>query len=146
MRDAAGDGRLPAASPLVAEDHTLVVVREFRRVPLDASGLGLMLFSARPGHAARLIATLAHWVERALSVYHPSYLLLARSLEQPRISVLLAGVHEGRALQGAHPGAFSVEPLLSELAPLLDGEPERYAYCPEETDSAPSHTVSPHAV
>src|SRR5215475_1242365 len=98
VRDAAC---APAAelSLMATDDHTLVVVREFRRVPLDASGLALMLFVAQPGRAARLIGTLAYWAERALSTFHPAYLLLARSLEQPCVSALLAGVHERRALQ-----------------------------------------------
>lgn len=128
VRDAS---RAPEPPLGAVEDHTLAVVREFRRVPLDASGLALMLFTARPGHAARLIATLAHWVERALSAFQPAYLLLARSLEQPGVSVLLAGVHERRALQHARPSPFSVALVLPEVAPLLGASPERYAYCPE---------------
>jgi hypothetical protein len=145
VRDASSDAHAMGAHPGAVEDHTLAVVREFRRVPLDASGLALMLFTARPGSAARVIATLAHWVERALSTYQPSYLLVARSLEQPRVSALLAAVRERRALQSARPSPFSVELVLPELAPLLDVEPEPYAYCPEETMAALS-PLSPHAV
>src|SRR3989442_287212 len=71
----------PPVPLLPTEDHTLIVVREFRRVPLEASALALMIFSARIGAAARVIATLAHWAERAVSTYQPAYLLLAHSLE-----------------------------------------------------------------
>ena len=46
---AAGDGRAPG-------EHTLVVVREFRRVPLHASALGLLLLTARSGEAATVVA------------------------------------------------------------------------------------------
>ena len=123
-------------------DHTLVAVREFRRVPLDASALTLMLFDARPGFAARVVATLAHWVERAVSVYQPAYLLLAHSLEAPGTIALLAGVHECDALQAARSSAFSVDALLTELRPMLRGEPECYRYCPEDLAA----TISPDAV
>ena len=147
VRETAPTIRPLAAPPLVAtEDHTLTVVREFRRVPLDASGLALMLFTARSGDAARLIATLAHWAERALSTFQPAYLLLAHSLEQPRVSALLAGVHERRALQWARPSPFSVDLVLPEVGPLLESEPERYAYCPETTAAPALRLVSPHAV
>ncbi|OLC16609.1 MAG: hypothetical protein AUH29_04615 [Candidatus Rokubacteria bacterium 13_1_40CM_69_27] len=71
----------PPVPLLPTEDHTLIVVREFRRVPLEASALALMIFSARVGAAARVIATLAHWAERAVSTYQPAYLLLAHSRE-----------------------------------------------------------------
>ena len=140
------DAPLPFPRRLPAEDHTLVVVREFRRVPLDASGLALMLFTARPGEAARLIATLAHWAERAVSAYQPAYLLLAHSLEQPRVSVLLAGVHEGRALQGAWSSPLSIDLVLPEVGPMLEDAPERYGYCPEIATAPQSWLVSPHAV
>lgn len=142
VRDAGGE-----PIPLMAsETHTLVVVREFRRVPLDASTLALVLFTAGGGSAARVIATLAHWVERAVSAYQPGYLLLARSLEQPRISALLAAVHERRALQWAWPSPFSVESLLPEVTPWLEAEPERYVYCPEEARPRPYRALSPYAV
>ena len=71
-----------------------------------------------------MVGTLAHWAERALSTYQPAYLLLAHSLEQPRVSALLAAVHEGRALAWARP--FSVEAILPEVRPGLEEEPERY--------------------
>lgn len=145
VRDASAvrTGEPPRAG---VEDHTLLVVREFRRVPLDASGLALMLFTARPARSAHLIAALAHWVERALSAYQPSYLLLARSLERPRLVALLAGVHERRALQSARPGALSVAPLLPEITPLLEIAPERYAYCSDGQRSPARPAVSPSAV
>jgi hypothetical protein len=112
-------------------DHQLVVVREFRRVPLQASTLGLLLFAARAGREAQVVATLAHFAERALSLYQPPYLLLARSLEQPGITVLLAGVQRDAMLDSASATAFSVEQLLPELTPLLAVEPEWYAYAPD---------------
>jgi hypothetical protein len=112
-------------------DHQLVVVREFRRVPLQASTLGLLLFAARAGREAQVVATLAHFAERALSLYQPPYLLLARSLEQPGITVLLAGVQRDAMLDSANATAFSVEQLLPELTPLLAAEPEWYAYAPD---------------
>ncbi len=132
--------------PLPAvDDHTLVVVREFRRVPMEASGLGLVLFSARPGHAAEVIAALAHWVERAVSLYQPTYLLLAHSLEQPRVSALLAGVHEIQALQGGRPASFSVDRALEEIGPLMEAPPDRYIYCPDGV-RARARAVAPDAV
>jgi hypothetical protein len=130
VRDAAGLGFPAVQGPV--EEHTLIVVREFRRVPLDASGLGLMLFAASPGRAARVIAALAHWVERAVSVFQPNYLLLAHSLEHPSVAALLAGVHAPTALQAAGPTALSLDTVLPEIGPLLEGPPDRYVYCPEE--------------
>jgi hypothetical protein len=128
-------------------DHTLIVVREFRRVPLHASALAMLLLTARGGSAAPVVAALAHFVERAVSMYQPAYLLLAHSLEQPRISTLMMGVHECAALASASPAAFSVETLLPELAPLLAQSPEWFAYCPEpEARAVPSSLVSPYAV
>lgn len=139
-----------AAQPmqlLPTEDHTLIVVREFRRVPLEASALALMIFTARVGAAARVIATLAHWAERAVSTYQPAYLLLAHSLEQPKVSALLTGVHERRALQWARACPFSVDLVLPEVGPLLDAAPEHYAYCPEEEAlAALPRAVAPYAV
>jgi len=129
---------------LAAETHTLAVVREFRRVPLDASGLALMLFTARPGCAARAVATLAHWAEGAVSAYQPAYLLLARSLDQPGVSTLIAGVRERRALQGASRSPLGVEGLMPELAPLLALEPEVYGYFPD--GALVPRAVSPYAV
>ena len=51
------------------------------------------------------------------------------------ISVVLAAVHEGRALQAARLTALSIDPLLPEIRPWLAAEPERYDYCPEDPDS-----------
>lgn len=123
------------------ENHTLVVVREFRRVPLQASTLGLMLFEAQPGRSAEVAAALALFVEHAVSVYRPAYLLLAYSLEQPRLGALLTGVREPSAMLAARPAAFSLDGLLPELRPLLACEPDWYAYCPDrehvETAVAP---------
>lgn len=117
-------------------DHTLVVVREFRRVPLHASALGLVLFAARLGGEAAVVATLAHFAERALSLYQPPYLLLARSLEQPGITMLLTGVQASAALEVGAATAFSVDPLLPELEPYLAADPEWYDYAPDlEPDS-----------
>ena len=132
---------------LDAHDHTLMVVREFRRVPLYASALSLTLFTARPGRASEAVATVAHFVERAVSVWEPSYVMLAQSLEQPRLSVLLTGVHQSRALAGARRGAFSLDALLSELSPMLADAPEIFEYCREERAAqADEALVSPHAV
>jgi hypothetical protein len=128
-------------------DHTLIVVREFRRVPLHASALAMLLLTARGGCAAPVVAALAHFVERAVSMYQPAYLLLAHSLEQPRVSALMLGVHECAALASASPAAFSIETLLPELAPLLTEQPEWFAYCPEpEARPITSTLVSPYAV
>jgi hypothetical protein len=145
VRDASAERAVePTRSDV--QDHTLAVVREFRRVPLDASGLALMLFRARPGQAAPLIAALAHWVERALSTYQPAYLLLARSLEEPSLAALLAGVHERRALQAARPSALSVALVLPEIVPLLEAEPWRYAYYPDGAFASVRCAVSASAV
>lgn len=129
-------------------DHTLTVVREFRRVPLEASALGLVLFTARWGSVPRLLAALAHFAERAVGFYQPAYLLLARSQEDPRMSALLLGVHECAALQVPRAAAFSIEALLAEVRPLLAGEPEAFAYCPGPERLAPvaGAGVSPFAV
>jgi hypothetical protein len=129
-----------------AGEHTLVVVREFRRVPLHASALALLLLTARAGSAAPVVAALAHFVERAVSMFQPAYLLLAHSLETPRLSLLMLGVHECAALQAAKSTAFSVDALLPELEPLLTTAPEWFSYCPEpETQRLPT-AVSPYAV
>ena len=128
-------------------DHTLIVVREFRRVPLHASALAMLLLTARPGYSAPVLAALAHFVARAVSMYQPAYLLLAHSLEQPRISALMMGVHECAALAAASPAAFSVEALVPELEPLLTRRPEWFSYCPEpEAQTITSRLVSPYAV
>jgi hypothetical protein len=138
-------GATPPVGASGAGHHTLVVVREFRRVPLDASALALALFRAQPGRAAGAIATVAHWAERAVSLSEPAYLLVAHSLEQPGLIALLTGVQECEALAGSRPSAFSVDSLLVEAGPLLLAEPEWYAYCaPELADSVP--LISPYAV
>jgi len=137
----------PATAVSEPGDHTLIVVREFRRVPLHASALVMLLLTARPGCSAPVLAALAHFVERAVSTYQPAYLLLAHSLEQPRVSALMMGVHECTALAAAKPAAFSVEGLLPELEPLLILRPEWFSYCPEpEVRALPSRLVSPYAV
>ena len=136
---ALADGRAPG-------EHTLAVVREFRRVPLHASALGLLLLTARAGAAAAVVAALAHFVERAVSTYQPAYLLLAHSLESPRLSILMLGVHECSALQAAGSTAFSVDPLLPEVEPLLATAPEWFSYCPEPEAQTVTTLVSPYAV
>ena len=124
------------ATVFAADHHTLRVVREFRRVPLDASALALALFRARGGHVASVIAAVAHWAERAVSLSEPAYLLVAHSLEEPRLIALLTGVHECRALASSRASAFSVDSLLAEARPLLMADPEWYAYCaPKPVDS-----------
>jgi hypothetical protein len=128
-------------------DHTLIVVREFRRVPLHASALVMLLLTARPGYSAAVLAALALFVERAVSAYQPAYLLLAHSLEQPQVSALMMGVHECTALAAACPAAFSVDTLLPELETLLLLRPEWFSYCPEPAaQSLTSRLVSPYAV
>jgi hypothetical protein len=136
---APGEDRVPG-------EHTLSVVREFRRVPLHASALGLLLLTARAGSAAPVVAALAHFVERAVSLYQPAYLLLAHSLESPRLSILMLGVHECAALQEAGATAFSVDRLLPELEPWLAVPPEWFSYCPEPEAQTVSTPVSPYAV
>jgi hypothetical protein len=128
-------------------DHTLVVVREFRRVPLVASALGLVLFAARLGREAQVVATLAHFAERAVSHYQPPYLLLARSREQPGIITLLTGVQASAVLDVGTDTPFSVDAWLPEVTPLLAAEPELYAYAPERAEEALlASAVSPYAV
>jgi hypothetical protein len=135
-----------AAELTTGGDHTLVAVREFRRVPLPASALGLVLCAARAGREAQVVATLAHFAERALSLYQPPYLLLARSLEQPGIVVLLAGVQATSLLETSGATAFSVDPLLPELTPLLVTEPEWYKYAPDLDPESLYSMVSRNAV
>lgn len=138
-------GATPPSGALAAAHHTLMVVREFRRVPLDASALALALMRARGGCIARAIAAVAHWAERAVSLTEPAYLLVAHSLEEPGLIALLTGVQECGALLGSRATAFSLDSLLDEVSPLLTGEPEWYAYCaPELADAA--QLVSPSAV
>jgi hypothetical protein len=143
------EGTPPAAtlsSTAEADEHTLMVVREFRRVPLHASALALTVFTARPGRSASLVAALAHFAERAVSAYQPAYLLLAHSLEAPSTVVLITGVHERAALQEMRPNAFSIDLLLPEIQPLLADDPEWYAYCPDTDLFEVGAAVSQHAV
>ncbi|MBI1736746.1 MAG: hypothetical protein HYR51_16390 [Candidatus Rokubacteria bacterium] len=143
---------MPASAPgsvlvrLGSDDHSLAVVREFRRVPLYASSLSLAIFTARPGRAAEAVATLAHFVERAVSAWEPAYVMLARSLEQPCLSVLMAGVHDGRALAGVSRAAFSLDGVMPELEPMLAVEPEIFEYYRAERLEEMVALVSPGAV
>jgi len=138
---------LAALRPGEGDEHTLGVVREFRRVPLEATALALALFTARPGATAAVLAALAHFVERAVSRYQPAYVLLAHSREQPRLSVLLLGVDEVAALGAAVPEAFSLEVLLPDLAPRLAASPEWFTYAPDAgADEPVGSLVSPYAV
>jgi hypothetical protein len=127
-------------------EHTLVAVREFRRVPLDASSLALLLFTARPRRAVTVVAALARFVERAVDLYQPGYLLLAHSLEAPATSMLLTAVQDREALAAGSAAAFSLDGLLAELEPLLDGRPERYEYAPEADALSLTGAISPYAV
>jgi hypothetical protein len=127
-------------------EHTLVAVREFRRVPLSASSLALTIFTARPGRAVQVVAAIAHFVERAVDLYQPSYLLLAHSLEEPRTCLLLMAVHDSAALGAAATAAFSLDGLLPEVGPLLARGPETYEYYPEPAAEPVSGAVSPYAV
>ena len=127
--------------------HTLMVVREFRRVPFAASTLALTLFTARPGFAAPSVAALADFTVRAVSLYQPVYVLLAHSLESPGLIVLLTGLQDCAALQAANASAFSIERLLPELSPMLVDEPEVFVYCPDRAESDEvAAVVSRHAV
>jgi hypothetical protein len=138
-------GATPPLEATASSHHTLMVVREFRRVPLDASALALVLFRAQPGCAAQAIAIIAHWAERAVSVAEPAYLLVAHSREEPRLIAMLTGVHESEAFAGLRPTAFSVDSVLPDAGPLLMGAPEWYAYCAPHV--APTgRLVSPSAV
>src|SRR5262249_18896313 len=58
-----------------AGEHLLVAVREFRRVPLDASSLVLTVFTAWPASAVQVVAALAEFVERAVVAHQPGYAL-----------------------------------------------------------------------
>ena len=127
-------------------EHRLIAVREFRRVPLDASTLGLTVFTARPGRVAQVVAALAGFVERSVDLYQPAYLLLARSLEQPRTSLLLAAVRDSAALSAAAPAALNLQELRAELDPLLSTLPECYAHCPEAQPADLIGSISPYAV
>ncbi|MGH7308369.1 MAG: hypothetical protein ACREK6_06715 [Candidatus Rokuibacteriota bacterium] len=151
MRDGEGPRHATEPSWLAMVNHTLVTVREFRRVPLEASALALLLLRAHASAAARVIAALAHWVEGAVSGYQPAYLLLAHSLEQPGTCVVLAAVHERRALQRARTSALSLHSVLPEVQPWLDAVPARYVYYPEPATHpapppAPGRMLSPFAI
>jgi hypothetical protein len=135
-----------ASESLGPGEHTLVAVREFRRVPLDASTLGLILFTARPGHAARVMAALAEFVEHAVVAYQPGYVLVAHVLAAPHTSLLLTAVRDATALGAAASAAFNLDRLLAELDPLLVTVPECYAYCPEPALAPVMGAVSPYAV
>jgi len=139
---------LALAAPAAESDgeHTLVAVREFRRVPLAASSLAMTVFTARPGRAVQVVAAIAHFVERAVDLYQPGYLLLAHSLEEPRTCLLLMAVHDSAALGAAATAAFSLDALLPELAPLLMRAPETYEYYPEPAAEPMAGAVSPYAV
>jgi hypothetical protein len=132
--------------PLSPGEHTLIAVREFRRVPLDASGLSLTLFTARLGRAASVVAALAGFVERAVNLYQPGYLLLAHSLEDPRTSLLLTATRDSQLLGAAAPAAFSIDDVVVELSPLLVTPPELYAYCREPEAVAVTGPLAPYAV
>jgi hypothetical protein len=132
--------------PLRPGEHTLIAVREFRRVPLDASSLGLVVFGARPGRAVSVVAALADFVERAVRVYQPGYLLLAHSLEDPRTALLLTAVRDSVLLGAAAASAFNLDELVAELGPALAAPPECYAYCPEAEAATLTGAVSPYAV
>ena len=137
---------LAAPSAESEDEHTLIAVREFRRVPLAASSLAMTVFTARPGRAVQVVAALAHFVERAVDLYQPGYLLLAHSLEEPRTSLLLMAVHDSTALGAAATAAFSLDALMPELTPLLARGPETYEYCPELAAEPVLGAVSPYAV
>lgn len=131
---------------LGSDDHSLAVVREFRRVPLYAASLSLAVFTARPGRAAEALAALAHFVEHAVSRWEPAYLMLARSEEQPCLSVLMAGVPDTRALAGVTSSTFRLDGLMPELGPLLTGEPEIFDYYRAERIEELVALVAPRAV
>jgi hypothetical protein len=148
VREAEAEDARPVLSPVEAwiGEHHLSVVREFRRVPLQASALGLALFTAQLARAAAVVAALASFGEEAVSLYQPSYLLLAHSRKVPWISVMLMGVQEEAALLAASPTAFSLDRLLPELRPMLAVDPEWYCYDPEREPTDLSTAVSPNAV
>jgi hypothetical protein len=127
-------------------EHTMIAVREFRRVPLAASSLAMTVFTARPGRAVQVVAAIAHFVERVVDLYQPDYLLLAHSLEEPRTCLLLTAVHASAVLGVAATSAFGPQALLTELVPLLATPPEDYEYWPEPEALPVSGLVSPYAV
>ena len=131
--------------PLRPGEHTLIAVREFRRVPLDASALALTVFTARMGRAVPVVVALAGFVERAVNLYQPGYLLLAHSLEDPRTSLLLTAMRDPILRGAAAAAAFNLDDVLGELRPLLAAPPEAYEYC-REPAGAVAGSLSPYAV
>ena len=132
--------------PLSPGEHTLIAVREFRRVPLDASGLALTVFTARMGRAVSAVAALAGFVERAVNLYQPAYVLLAHSLEDPRTSLLLTAMRDSMLLGAAAAAAFSLDDVRVELTPLLATPPESYEHCREPEAATVAGPLSPYAV
>jgi len=132
--------------PSVVGEHTLAAVREFRRVPLDASSLALTVFTAWPASAVQVVAALAEFVEHAVVAYQPGYALAAHSLAAPHTSLLLTAVQDAMALGAAASAAFNLDRLLAELDPLLVTDPEYYVYCPEPAVTPVVGAVSPYAV
>ena len=132
--------------PLSPGEHTLIAVREFRRIPLDASALALTVFTARIGRAAPVVAALAGFVERAVNLYQPGYLLLAHSLEDPRTSLLLTAMRDSTRLGALAPATFHLDDVLVELAPVLAAPPESYEYCREPEAAMVAGPLSPYAV
>jgi hypothetical protein len=126
-------------------EHTLAAAREFRRVPMVAASLGLTLFRARPAAAAAVVAALADFVERAVDAYQPAYLLLAHSLEEPRLSLLLTAAADATA-GVVHAAALASGPLRDELDAMLDGPPERFVHAPEALPVAVAGAIVPYAV
>lgn len=123
--------------------YRLVAVREFRRVPLHAASLALMLVRARPGFASRVVGALAGFVERIVERHEPAYLLVAHCRERPDLAILLAGVDVGRRPADHAPLADAIRP---EVGPLLTAEPDWFAYWPEPWPAAVGALVSPYAV
>jgi hypothetical protein len=135
-----------ARPPAGLGEHTLVAVREFRRVPLDASSLALTVFTAWPARAVQVVAALAEFVEHAVVAYQPGYALAAHSLAAPHTSLLLTAVQDAMALGAAASAAFNLDRLLAELDPLLVTRPEYYVYCPRPAVTPTTGIVSPYAV
>jgi hypothetical protein len=140
---------LPAGSSVAGgreTEHTLVAVREFRRVPLDASLLALTVFTAERGRGVAVVATLAHFVERAVDLYQPAYLLLAHSLEDARISLLLTAVQQALEPAAGHAGAFGIDEMPAEIHTMLERPPECYVHAPDLRPVPVAGVLSPYAV
>jgi hypothetical protein len=101
-------------------DHTLKMIREYRRLPLDETVLGLSALQAKRGRAADLTAALSRVVEQGIGLFSPSYLLFAHSQEVPDFHVIVVGVREVEALEGYR--RFQVRQWES-LAALLEDTP-----------------------